>query len=173
MNADWPATVNGRSPATCAPGAKSLVASTTLASCGAGALTLCAADELPTQHAPSSPAAAAAKRRPLNIPTPLFLRALGRSLDELDDLHSEVGAAATGRRHDPLGEEPGEVPGQAPARAVRRLRVDVEGDPADDVELRIRAAQDDRRLVDREQHLVADPGAERVLEVRAVVLVRG
>ena len=59
------------------------------------------------------------------------------SLDKLDDLHAEVLArrrsAEASRPSARIGRE---VAVQRSARAVRRLGVDVEGDPADDVELR-------------------------------------
>src|SRR2546423_13789636 len=96
---------------------------------------------------------------PRSCPPPSVRVALCISLHELNDAYSEVVSIPV-TCFQALREEMCEVTGQRSARAVRRLRIDVEGDPADDVELGVRPAVEDGRVVDREQHLVADPGGE-------------
>ena len=81
---------------------------------------------------------------------------------ELDRADAEVGLVAGVARLDALGDEAGEGAEHLAAVALAGPAADLEADPADDVELGIRAALRDRRPVDGEEDFAADAVLERL-----------
>src|SRR5258708_22904652 len=93
------------------------------------------------------------------------------SVDEGDAVDPEVGEVLVRGALQALPDHAGEVALEPAGVAVRVVaeRVEVEGDPADHVVLRIRAAAGER-VVNRQKELGAHPRRERVPDASGVEL---